>query len=260
MVKATALIVEDSTTQARIIGRMIEAQGWSTLHCTTVREATESLMAVSVQALFLDVFVGQHNALLHMSRFRKLLPNAPIIVMTAGSGKEAIEDTLKSARKAGADYVLRKPFSDGMLADVFATAFPDSSLHGRRLHALVIDDSTPICRIAGKVFEAVGFRVSIANSMEDAFVNVDIAHVDIVLCDVFMPGMGGFKGMRTIKQTWPKVKVIAMSAGFGDTVNEAEALNVARKAGADAQIPKPFTSESLLELIDAITPGQARAA
>lgn len=260
MVDATALIVEDSSTQAQIIARMIEAQGWSTLHCATIREATDSLMAVSVQALFLDIFVGQHNALLHMDRFRKLLPHTPIIVMTAGSGKEAIEETLKAARKTGADFVLRKPFNDAILADVFQSAFPDANRRGRRQHVLVIDDSSTIRRIAAAVFEAAGFRVSTAGSMEEAFVNVDIAHVDLVLCDIFMPGMGGFKGMRTIKQTWPSVKIIAMSAGYGDKVDDSEALNAARKVGADAQISKPFTAESLLELIDAIMPAPAKAA
>lgn len=254
MVDSTALIVEDSSTQAQIIARLIQTQGWKTLHCATVREATESLGAVSVQALFLDVFVGQHNALLHMDRFRKLLPRTPIIVMTAGSGKEAIEETLASARKAGADYVLRKPFTDALLKDIFTTAFPDPMRRMRRQHMLVIDDSATVRRLATNAFEAAGFRVSLAGSMEEAFVNVDIAHVDLVLCDIFMPGMGGFKGMRAIKQTWPDVKIIAMSAGFGDKVDDVEALNAARKVGADAQIRKPFTPDDLLELIDNILP------
>ena len=252
MVDATALIVEDSSTQAQIIARMIEAQGWSTLHCATIREATDSLMAVSVQALFLDIFVGQHNALLHMDRFRKLLPHTPIIVMTAGSGKEAVEETLTAARKTGADFVLRKPFNDAILADVFQSAFPDSNRRGRRQHVLVIDDSSTIRRIAAAVFEAAGFRVSVAGSMEDAFVNVDIAHVDLVLCDVFMPGMGGLVGMRTIKTTWPRVTIISMSAGIEHKVSEQDALNATRKFGVDAQIAKPFTPEDLVDLTGAM--------
>ena len=59
----TALILEDSKTQAMIIGKMIEAQGWSVVHCETVREALDCLKLVSIQALFLDVFVSQHNTL-----------------------------------------------------------------------------------------------------------------------------------------------------------------------------------------------------
>jgi DNA-binding response OmpR family regulator len=66
--------------------------------------------------------------------------------------------------------------------------------------------------------------------------------------------MGGFKGMRTIKRTWPKVKIIAMLAGLEEKVNETDALNAARKIGADAQVRKPFTPECLHEVVRALLP------
>lgn len=251
-VEATALIVEDSQTQAQIIGKMIEAQGWSFFHCGTIREASESLAAMSVQAIFLDVFVGAYNGLLHIDRFRKLAPGAPLILMTAGSAKEAIEETLKAARRSGADYVLKKPFNETILRHIFETAYKDVSSRTRRRHVLVIDDSQTIRSVVSGFFEAAAYRVSQAATMEEAFENVDIAHIDLVLCDVFMPGMGGLKGMRTIKQTWPKVKVIAMSAGLEARVSETDALNATRKIGADAQLIKPFTAETLKEVVDAL--------
>lgn len=246
--ETTALILEDSQTQARIISRMMEAQGWSTVHVETIRDACDSLTQMNVQALFLDVFVGIHNTLLHVDRFRKLAPDVPIVLMTAGAGHEAIEVTLKNARKTGADYVLRKPFNETMLKDVLASLVKDTAGGKRRKHVLVIDDSQTVRTIASRALEGAGYRVSQADSMEEAFSNVDIAHLDLVLCDVFMPGMGGLKGMRTIKSTWPRVSIISMSAGIEDKVSEAEALNATRKFGADGQIAKPFAPSDLVEL------------
>ena len=252
MTDATALILEDSPIQARIITRMIEAQGWSTLHCATLVEAAEALKRGAVQALFLDVFVGMFNSITNIDQFRTLAPGIPIIIMTAGSGREAIEETLKHARQANADYVLRKPFTDAQLKEVFDSAYRDLGSGERRKHVLVIDDSRTIRSVASKMFETAGYRVSQAGMMEEAFDNVDIARVDLILCDIFMPGMAGFKGMRMIKKVWPKVKIIAMSAGIENKVTEDEALNAARTLGADAQIKKPFTAEDLMDLAGAL--------
>jgi CheY-like chemotaxis protein len=245
--ETTALILEDSKTQAQIIGKMIEAQGWSVFHCETIRDAVDSLSQMSVQVLFLDVFVGQHNTILHMPQFRQLAKSVPIVLMTAGSSRQAIEETLSAARKTGADYVLKKPFNETLLKDIFASAYPDVVNGSRRKHVLVIDDSSTVRLITQRALEAGGYRVSLAESMEQAFENVDIAHVDLVLCDVFMPGMGGFQGMRTIKSTWPQVKVISMSGGI-EKVSDTDALNMTRRIGADAQIKKPFDADDLTGL------------
>ncbi|MGA9657482.1 MAG: response regulator [Asticcacaulis sp.] len=248
MTDATALIVEDSQTQGLIICKMIEAQGWNAHHCKSLREAQESLTQISVQAIFLDVFVGVYNSLQHMARFRELAPNIPIIVMTAGNNKDSIEETLQAARRGKADYVLKKPFSDKQLRSIFVTAYGNLDERTRRKHILVVDDSKAIRSVVTTMYEAAGYRVSHAESMESAFENVDVAHVDLVLCDVFMPGMGGLKGMRTIRNVWPHVKIIAMSAGLDDRVKGEEALNATRKIGADAQIKKPFSAEALIEV------------
>ncbi|MGZ3306551.1 MAG: response regulator [Asticcacaulis sp.] len=244
----TALILEDSRTQAQIIARMIESHDWTTIHFETVREASEALTQMAAHALFLDVFVGAHNTLLHVDRFRKLAPNASIVLMTAGSNREAIEDTLASARRTGADYVVRKPFTEQLIGDVLQSCDADLSSGARRRHVLIVDDSQTVRSFARKALEDAGYRVSQAASMEEAFQNVDIAHVDLVLCDVFMPGMGGFKGMRMIKATWPKVSIIAMSAGLNDQVSGHTALEATRKIGADAQISKPFKPRDLIDL------------
>lgn len=254
MVK-TALILEDSKTQAMVIARMVEAQGWTTVHCDTVREALEVLKLIDIQALILDVFVGQHNSLLHIKQFRSLARSAPILLMTAGSSKDSIDDTLRHARLAGADYVLRKPFTEHLIKDIF------ESLGGgvRRRHILVIDDSQVVRRFAYQALASTGYRLSEAVSMEEAFSNVDIAHVDLVLCDVFMPGMGGLKGMKTIKATWPEVRIIAMSAGIESKISDREALNATQRFGADAQISKPFVADDLIHVMRQVLDGAVPA-
>jgi DNA-binding response OmpR family regulator len=140
-----ALIVEDSLAQAHIISRMIEAQGWACRHCPTLQEAYDVLSARkargrTIQALFLDVFVGAYDALAHVTRMKTFTQGAPLILMTAGGGHEATETTLNRARQTAADFVLRKPFAPNHVCHRFLR--PVSPYRGRLCHANMLWLST----------------------------------------------------------------------------------------------------------------------
>ena len=256
----TALILEDSTTQARFITRMLERLGWQPVHCEDIASAHSCLKNMRIDAMFLDIYIGTGTSLTHIDQFRAAAPQAPqapMVLMTAGAQSENIDLTLDRARKSGADHVLRKPFSDAMVEQVLQSIGQDADAGKKRKHILVIDDSSTVRAIARKSLNDAGHRVSEAASMEAAFANVDIAHVDLVLCDVFMPGMGGLMGMSQIKMTWPSVKIIAMSGGLPQQIREHDALNVTRQIGADAQLVKPFMPHDLAALVADVMAPQA---
>lgn len=242
-----ALILEDSHVQATVIGKMLSSHGWTSHHCETVREATEALEVMTASALLLDIYVGQHNSLLHVPRFRKLAPNAPLILMTAGRGGD-VQDAMAAARRAGANFVLQKPFTANALGAVLAEVERQLLSGGKRKHVLVIDDSKTVRHFTTNALRGAEFKVSQAESMEAAFDNIDIAHIDLVLCDVFMPGIGGLEGIAKIKATWPDVKVISMSAGYEGRMSDTDALQATLRVGADAQLQKPFTYNQVVAL------------
>lgn len=63
-------------------------------------------------------------------------------------------------------------------------------------------------------------------------------------------GHGGIEGTRIKKASWPGINVVAMSAGLDARITPAKALMAARVTGADADIPKPFDSETLLGAVE----------
>jgi CheY-like chemotaxis protein len=135
------------------------------------------------------------------------------------------------------------------LRAIAQSAFEATSEGRKRNHALVIDDSAMVARLAAQILSDNGYRVSTAQSMEQALADVDIAHVDLILSDIFMPGMGGLEGIKRIKAVWPKVRVVAMSAGLSERVSSERATSAAVRAGADAEIQKPFTPQALMNII-----------
>ena len=245
-----ALIIEDSETQAKFIGRMMEREAWKFTIAKSMEAAYFYLKQGPCHFILLDVFMGEGKTLPSIPRIRGLAPNSSIAVMTAGSREEALEETLKAARESQADFVLKKPFDGPQLSGILKEVAKDKKLGRRRPHALVVDDCRFIRHMAVGALADKGYRVSEAKTMEEALASPDIAHVDIVVTDIFMPGMGGIEGTRIIKANWPRVKVIAMSAGLDARMTPTKALMAARVTGADADIPKPFEAEALISIVE----------
>ncbi len=249
MADGLALIIEDSNTQAQIIGRMLEGEDWSYVTAKTLEESLTILVRQRPSLIFVDVFLGDDNSLYHLEQLRDLAMDATMAVMTAGSRDEAIDETLNHARKAKVDYILRKPFTRKQMRAIVQAAYENMTEGKRRKAALVIDDSAVVGHLTAQILSDHGYRVTTALSMEQALGNADIAHVDLVVSDVFMPGMGGLEGIRRIKQAWPRVKVLAMSAGLETRITSERATSAAVKAGADAEIQKPFTPLELMNTV-----------
>ncbi|EKO3693640.1 sigma-54-dependent Fis family transcriptional regulator [Vibrio metschnikovii] len=88
-----------------------------------------------------------------------------------------------------------------------------------------------------------------ADSAEDALIKLKTHPVDIVVSDVQMAGMGGLALLRNIKQHWPNVPVLLMTA----YANIEDAV-AAMKEGAIDYMAKPFAPEVLLNMISRYAP------
>jgi CheY-like chemotaxis protein len=259
----TVLVLEDSRVQAQLISRMLEKLGWSTVLSFDHKMAFATLKTSPVDLMLFDVYVDGGNTLMHMPEIRELAPSTPIAIMTAGgAGGAALTDTLNMARRAQADFVISKPFSPEDLAIILDEAYKMRLSPVQAKHILVVDDCRVVRRLSTTALAEKGYRISEARSMEEAFDRVDIAHVDVVLTDIFMPGMGGIEGIQIIRSTWPDVAIIAMSAGAETSsgVDNTKVLSAAKFMGATAQIPKPFTASDLTLLVEAVLGSQTLAA
>ncbi|BBF80088.1 response regulator [Asticcacaulis excentricus] len=246
MAEGLALVIEDSMTQANIVGRMLKDEDWDYVVARSLAECHDVLLQQRPNLIFVDVFLGEDNSLDHITQIRDRALDATIAIMTAGSRDASVDSTLKLARSTNVDYVLRKPFSRQQMRAIVESAQADASEGRKRKHALVIDDSHTVATLTAQTLSDNGYRVSIAHSMEEALDNEDIAHVDLIVSDIFMPGMGGLQGIRVIKSTWPNVRILAMSAGLDARVSSDRATSAAMAAGADAEIQKPFRPVELI--------------
>ena len=105
---------------------------------------------------------------------------------------------------------------------------------------LVVDDENEICEFLKAFFEERDFEVRTATSGESAMQEIEKAKPQVVLLDVHMPGMDGMAVLRQVKQKYPKVKVIMVTA-----LETQDKIEEAMRFGADNYITKPLSLEYL---------------
>ncbi len=109
---------------------------------------------------------------------------------------------------------------------------------------LIIDDDDALRESLEMVLAAEGYEVVAAPRAEAALAELDAAPVDVVLCDVRMPGTDGMELLPQLVRRLPGAAVIMMSA-YGSADLAIEAM----QRGAYDYLAKPFQpSEALLAL------------
>jgi two-component system, chemotaxis family, chemotaxis protein CheY len=107
-------------------------------------------------------------------------------------------------------------------------------------HCLIVDDSAVIRKVARRILEGLGFRISEAEDGEQALAACTKEMPDAVLLDWNMPVMDGFEFLRALRKlpTGHLPKVV-----FCTTENDVAHIARAMHAGADEYIMKPFDKE-----------------
>lgn len=113
---------------------------------------------------------------------------------------------------------------------------------------LVVDDEPAIRETLSFMLEMEGFEVGQASDGVQALQQVREFRPAVVLLDVMMPKLDGYRVCQAIKAdpTLVGVKVVILTA-MGQKADRERAL----AAGADAYLAKPFDEEALLNLLRA---------
>ncbi len=111
---------------------------------------------------------------------------------------------------------------------------------------LLADDSPHAQRMGERILTEEGFEVVSAIDGHTALAQLDIMEPDVVLADVFLPGMSGYELCRWIKTSERhKHAGVILIAGLLEPEDEEEA----RRAGCDGVLKKPFEASAILDAI-----------
>jgi CheY-like chemotaxis protein len=117
---------------------------------------------------------------------------------------------------------------------------------------LVVDDDTLVLASVQMLLIHAGHEVVAVDHGRKAVSALQQAPFDLVIVDLFMPGMDGYQAIKEFKRLDPGIPVIAMS---GVMFRESSAgrlpdfLGMAGKLGATRTLHKPFKPAELLQAV-----------
>ena len=113
---------------------------------------------------------------------------------------------------------------------------------------LVIDDEEDICEMTKILLEKAGHDVTCTTDSRVAARLLKEQKFEAVITDMLMPDKDGLEVMADVRRHHPEIRIIAASGG--GRVSSESYLHIARKSGAHALLPKPFTLPDLLSCVE----------
>jgi PAS domain S-box-containing protein len=157
------------------------------------------------------------------------------------------------AMAQGTEYATREYLPGTQMIDLRAlrasarsgVAAQDPALRGLRI--LVVDDDLGVCQSLRDLLTQEGCDVLVATGGQDALVRLESETVDLVLSDVVMPDLDGYQLFQQVRQRYPGLPVVLMTAFHFD---KDHVIKRSRMAGVtDVIYKKPIDPPKLRELI-----------
>ncbi|MGC9975311.1 MAG: sigma-54 dependent transcriptional regulator [Syntrophales bacterium] len=111
---------------------------------------------------------------------------------------------------------------------------------------LVIDDDAVACEFLQEALSREGHRVDTFTSGKEAL-KKELSHYDLLMSDIRMPEIDGLQFLRHVREKWPDLPVILMTA-YGSLETTMEALRL----GAWDYISKPFSPEAIRAMVQKV--------
>jgi DNA-binding response OmpR family regulator len=127
-----------------------------------------------------------------------------------------------------------------------------------RPRILIVDDEPDLLAVLTLGLEAEGYEVLTASDGEQGLAMARQSQPDLVLLDLMLPRMDGYKVCRALKfdERYRRIPIFILSARTGDTDRR-----LALELGADEYHTKPYDLRALLERIrQRVAAGGDRAA
>jgi two-component system nitrogen regulation response regulator NtrX len=109
---------------------------------------------------------------------------------------------------------------------------------------LIVDDEAGIRESLCSILAEEGYRVEAVAAAEEALSMVERAGIDIVLMDIWLPGMDGMEALERL-QALPRPPVVVMISGHGSIESAVRAT----KLGAFDFVEKPLSLEKIIVVI-----------
>lgn len=261
-VRKKILVVDDVKTNVKIIADMLPKDLYEIIEANSGADALEKAEREIPDVIFLDIMMPDIDGY-EVARRLKTAEDTreiPIVMVTALDGTD---DRIKGL-EVGAEDVLAKPVNrveviararsmirlrefqtQLSIRDQAAEHFsrPHQEVGAERMtdipSVLLVEDNRQDIELLRHYLDESGYRVHLAGSGQEALDVLEAEHVDLVLLDILLPDMDGFKVFSRMKGNKQNkdIPVIVITA-LSDLENKVRGINL----GVDDYLIKPVDS------------------
>ena len=253
----SVILVEPSLTQRHIIEQQLSELGIE--RCESYSNGSETLRAIPaskpdlvISSLYLPDMTGT-DLIDRMHNDEELLQSAFMLISS-----ETSLSYLDPIRQAGAVAILPKPFNkedlrvalSATLDYVETPALELWDIDTGSLQILVVDDSMMSRNHIRRILEAMDIEnITQASNGVEAAQLIDQHYFDLVISDYNMPEMNGQELVDFVRQNsgQPGLPILMVTSESNEN-----RLAAVQKSGVSAICDKPFTAETLQQLLQRI--------
>ena len=121
------------------------------------------------------------------------------------------------------------------------------------MRILVLDDNADLRESMRLLLAMSGYDAVASADAREALELQNRQPVDLLITDIFMPGVDGLEAIVAFRSRWPGLKIVAISGG--GVRAKRDYLPVAGEIGADVLMRKPVDPDDLLATVRKLAPG-----
>jgi CheY-like chemotaxis protein len=249
------LIADDDGDVREVLVESFQDAGFDVLQAANGLEALLCVKRDRPDAVVLDLMMPRLGGVAALKRIHAFNPGIRALVVTGALDAELH----RQATLAGAAGVFAKPVSPATLIAALAgpapapptqpappaPSAPAAASGAPTGRVLVVDDNTEVRAMLEDVLTSLGYATRTAADGATAVRSVLTEPPDIVLLDVYMPGLSGVGALPTIVALAPNAKVIMISGAANEDV-----LKRSLAFGAHDYVTKPFEISSLSRALE----------
>ena len=213
--------------------------------------ALTALKTNSHDLVITDINMPEMDGFALLQKVRNQFPKLPVIFITGINKPDFIG-------KANPEGFLTKPFRISNLEELIekTLAGNENKLEPNARNILVIDDDDNYREMLVEALEVCQYSVASAALPKEALKILEKTPIDAVICDIKMPVMDGVILAKIIKEKYPELPIILITAyhlferySFDD-----------QKLVADGVLQKPFALELILDMLEKVIRTSDRSA
>lgn len=251
------LIIDDDRMNCDLLQAVLTRHGYEVHTATSGIEGLTLFREHAPRVTILDLRMPGMDGLTVLKEIRAMDPHAPVIIL-GGGATEVQENQARALRVTdfvrkglsldvlveGVNRVVQHPTkaaADGRAAAVTGPAADTGET------VLVVDDEQLVRDLLVQFLSLRGYRALGVKDASDALSMIEQAPPDLVVLDLFLPGMNGVEMMRRLRQKEFAGAVIIITGSHDEEVlEEAWALH------PQEVLTKPVDLEQMLSIIQLV--------